>query len=178
MHFVFRCKSRRRRRWLLGKGKLDRLIRNALRSVIGREFAVPSAGNVQALRSSPGAYLSKYLRKGTGRNGAEAVLAKGWSVNLIPFHWWGWSRDALALVRRHTSVLPSVLVGWLSLHWPRFVAAGYCQAVIWQPEAEGAPAMVVGQWRGPGGLLAGVLELVRCLSDPYSVYDLHKCPVQ
>jgi hypothetical protein len=167
MHFVFRCKSRRRRPWLLGKGRLDRLIRAALRTVLGQEHSVASAGNVQALRSSPGAYLSKYLRKGAGRNGAEAVLAHGWTVNLVPFHWWGWSRSARRLVMDHTFEMPSRLVGWLSLRWRKLVAENCCQAVIWQPEDDRAPSMVVGQWRGPGGLLTGVLRLVEMDSASY-----------
>jgi hypothetical protein len=153
---------------LLGKGRLDRLIRAALRTVLGQDFPVESAGNVQALRSSPGAYLSKYLRKGSGRNGAAAVLANGWSENLVPFYWWGWSREARALVKAHTFEVPSRLVGWLSLRWPDLVRAGMTQAVIWQPEAEGAPSMVVGQWRGPGGLLAAVLQLVDLEEQAYT----------
>jgi hypothetical protein len=146
-HFVFRCKARRGRRWLLGKGQLDRLIRFAFRSVTGREHRFAAAGNVQALRKDPGCYLSSYLKKEASKNAALVLLANGYSHNLIPFHWWGMSESARRLVERNRFELPSVLVGWLSRQWPGLKGIGLLEAGIWQPEAEGAPSMVVGSWR-------------------------------
>jgi hypothetical protein len=175
MHFVFRCKARRGRRWLLGKGRLDKLIRSALKAVTGRVHSSHAAGNVQALRSTPGAYLSKYLRKGSGRNGAEAILAGGWSENLVPHQWWGWSRTALQMVRDHTSELPSQLVGWLSLLWPELQALGHLKAKIWQPDADGAPAIVVGRWRDFGQLEKTIGDLVEWVHCAYA--DRHTKPI-
>lgn len=151
-HFVFRCKARRGRRWLLGKGQLDRLIAAAFRTVAGVPLPARAAGNVQALRRDPGSYLSKYLRKGQGRTGADAVLACGWSLNLVPLRWWGCSRSALAFLRCYRFPLPSVAVGWLSKQWPSLDRIGAIQARLWQPEAEGAPTIVCGRWLGIGGL--------------------------
>lgn len=151
-HFVFRCKSRRGRRWLLGKGALDRIIRNAFRTVTGLALPAQSAGNVQALRKDPGSYLSKYLRKGREGNGAAAVLAHGWSVNLVPFHWWGCSRSARAFLETYRFPLPAVAVGWLSRQWPALDQIGRLSARVWQPEADGAPAIVCGRWHGIEGL--------------------------
>ena len=146
-HFVFRCKSRRGRSWLLGKGQLDRVIRNAMRTATGRNHRTAAAGNVQSIRSTPGRYLSSYLKKEASRNAALLLLANGYSENLVPHQWWGLSRSALALVDRHRFELPSVLVGWLSKQWPGLHGIGLLEAGIWQPEAEGAPSIVVGSWR-------------------------------
>lgn len=146
-HFVFRCKARRRRPWLLGKGKLDRVIKNAMKTATGRDHRTTAAGNVQSIRSTPGRYLSSYLKKEASRNAAKLLLANGYSQNLVPHQWWGLSRSALDLVNRHRFELPSVLVGWLSKQWPGLAGIGILEAGIWQPDAEGAPAMVVGSWR-------------------------------
>jgi hypothetical protein len=160
-HFVFRCKVRKGRPWLLGKGRLDRLIRFAMRTVTGQELRSNAAGNVQALRSDPGRYLSKYLRKGAQQGAGYVVMARGWSVNLVPRRWWGCSRSALALLVRYRFELPSYLVGALSVHWPQLVQIGKLKARIWQPDAPGAPAMVVGSWCSAGKLL----DVVRMLAE-------------
>lgn len=167
LHFVFRCKARRGTGWLLGKGRLDRLIRNAFRAVTGDAYPVVAAGNVQAIRRSAGAYLSKYLRKGGQANGADAVLRNGWTLNLVPHQWWGCSRCALAFLRAHLWTLPAIAVNWLSREWPALAAAGAIDARMWQPEAEGAPSIVCGRWRSLDRL-HGVLDHVLALAeDPY-----------
>lgn len=162
-HFVFRCKSRRGRPWLLGKGRLDRLIRNCMRAATGRNHRYKAAGNVQALRKDPGSYLSSYLKKTASTEAAETLLANGYGDNLIPGQWWGLSRSALALVEEYRFELPSVLVGWLSQSWPDLVRLGRLKARIWQPEAPGAPSMVCGGWRSIEQAVACVRLLVENL---------------
>jgi len=167
LHFVFRCKARRGTGWLLGKGRLDRLIRNAFRTVTGAAYPVTAAGNVQAIRRSAGAYLSKYLRKGGESNGADVVLRNGWSLNLVPHQWWGCSRCALAFLRAHCWSLPHIVANWLSREWPELAAAGVVDARIWQPEDDRAPAIVCGRWRSLERL-AGVLDHLLALAEaPY-----------
>lgn len=146
-HFVFRARVRRGMGWVLGKAQLDRLIRNALQTVTGEEWPVQSAGNVQKLRTDPGRYLSKYLRKGNRTTSADAILRGGWTLNSVPLQWWGWSKEAAAMVERYRFPIPSVLVGWLSKQWPLLRGIGALEAKVWQPPAEGAPAMVVGSFR-------------------------------
>lgn len=158
-HFVFRCKARRGRGWLLGKGRLDRLIRSAFRTVTGLDMPATAAGNVQALRRDPGRYLSKYLRKGQGRSGADAILANGWSLNLVPLRWWGCSTSARAFCDQFRFPLPSFAVGWLSRQWPLLAGIGLLEARIWQPEADGAPAIVCGRWLGIDGLTRALVHL-------------------
>lgn len=151
-HFVFRCKARRGRRWLLGKGALDRLIAGAFRTVAGLKIPAKAAGNVQALRKDPGSYLSSYLKKEASRNAAATVLANGWSLNLVPLRWWGCSRSALAFLRCYRFPLPSRAVGWLSRQWPSLAAIGALDARLWEPPSEGAPTIVCGRWKGIEGL--------------------------
>lgn len=146
-HFVFRCKSRRGRSWLLGKGRLDRVIRNAMRTATGRDHRTTAAGNVQSLRSTPGRYLSSYLKKEASKNAAYLLIANGHTENLIPHQWWGMSRSALELVARYRFEIPSLLVGWLSRQWPGLAGIGLLNARVWTPENKGAPSMVVGSWR-------------------------------
>jgi len=152
LHFVFRSKAQRASKWLLGKGALDRLIKNSFRTVTGTAYPADYAGNVQALRKDPGSYLSKYLRKGDGLNGADVVLRGGWSINLVPRRWWGCSRAARAWVNEYTFTLPDRLVAQLSLRWRRLVGAGLLEASIWEPDQAGAPAVVVGSFGDPGHL--------------------------
>jgi hypothetical protein len=166
-HFVFRCKARRGRGWLLGKGRLDRLIRQAIRTTTGQEVSTTAAGNVQALRSDPGRYLSKYLRKGATGTAADAVLANGWSLNLVPYRWWGCSKSALELLNRYRFELPSYVVGWLSNQWPLLASMGRIKAKVWQPEAPGAPAIVVGSWLTIEKLLETVEHLVALAERAY-----------
>ena len=147
-HFVFRCRSRPGRPWLLSKAQLDQLIRAAIRTVTGVEVPVQSAGNVQKLRSTPGAYLSKYLRKGVRCSAPAVVLRNGWSENMIPRQWWGWSKETRAWVETYRFELPAVLVCFLSRQWRGLAAIGRIRASIWTPPDERAPQCVVGRWNG------------------------------
>jgi hypothetical protein len=150
-HFVFRCKARRGRGWLLGKGRLDRIISAAFRTVAGVAMPAKAAGNVQALRKDPGSYLSSYLKKEASRNAAAVVLANGWSLNLVPLRWWGCSYSARAFLNQYRFPLPSVAVGWLSKQWPQLAAVGALDARLWTPEADGAPTIVCGRFLGISG---------------------------
>lgn len=167
LHFVFRCKARRGTGWLLGKGRLDRLIRNAFRTVTGTAYPVVAAGNVQAIRRSAGAYLAKYLRKTGETNSADAVLRNGWTLNLVPHQWWGCSRCALAFLRAHCWELPRIAVNWLSREWPALAAAGAIDCRLWQPEDDGAPAIVCGRWRSLERLVGVLDHLLSLVETPY-----------
>lgn len=152
IHFVFRCRSRMGRPWLLSKGGLDGLIRNAFRGVTGITHRTLAAGNVQALRKDAGRYLSKYLAKGLKNNAARVLVELGWSLNLVPHQWWGISTTGRALVAEFTFEIPGVFVGWLSREWPGMAAAGVLRARVWAPPAAGAPSCVVGSWPSPEAL--------------------------
>lgn len=146
LHVVFRCRSRMGRPWLLSTVGLDRLIASALEHVIGEQFKVLSAGNVQCLRKDAGRYLSKYLTKSKEENSACVCLAAGWSINILPRQWWGISTTGRALVDEYTFPIPESLVGWLSKMWPQLATSSVLDAKIWRPPAEGAPQVVVGSW--------------------------------
>ena len=151
-HFVYRCRARRGRPWLLTIQQLDTLIAAAMEAVTGEAFDVTRAGNAAVLKRDPGAYLSKYLRKGALEGAAAAVLRAGYSANMLPGQWWGVAECSRQLVLSLTFELPSVLVGWLSLQWPRLVGVGALTAGIYQPPVEGAPAVITGRWHGISGL--------------------------
>ncbi len=159
LHFVFRSKARRGRPWLLRKGALDRLIRNCLRVVTGATHRVAAAGNVQALRTNPGRYLSKYLRKGHRQGAGAYVMAQGYSANMVPRQWWGASPESMRWLWCHTVDLPERLVGWLSSQWPLLDGMGLLSARIWEPEADGAPSIVVGQFASPAAMARVVQHL-------------------
>lgn len=159
LHVVFRSKGASGRRWLLSKGRLDQIIRQALYSVVGERFRCRSAGNVQTLRSNPGSYLSSYLKKGRQRPGAEVIFAAGYSLNMVPKQWWGRSAEALEWTRSHTTTLPRRLVGWLSKMWPKLVEAGDIAAQLVELPGENAPTVVCGRFRGAGGLFRTIEAL-------------------
>jgi hypothetical protein len=146
---------------LLGKGRLDRLIRNTFRSVTGRQHRYTASGNVQTIKKSPGRYLSSYLKKEASRNAAAVLFSSGYSLNLVPRQWWGMSRSALALVESHRFELPAVLVGVLSCQWKKLAGIGRLKARLWTPEAEGAPSMVVGRWESVADARACVGHLAQ-----------------
>jgi hypothetical protein len=171
-HFVFRCKRTRWGRWLLTTDQLDALIENAFCTVTGKRYTAEAAGNVGSIRKSPGHYLSSYLKKGVGETAAHTILLNGWSFDLIPHRWWGASRSALALVRSLTWELPWIVVNMLSREWPGLAAAGVIDARIWQPDSDGAPAIVCGRWRSLERL-AGVLDVLLGMYEaPYPVCAL------
>jgi hypothetical protein len=147
IHFVFRCRSRMGRPWLLSTQALDRLIQGAISVAAGIFVPVPAAGNVAAIRADPGRYLSSYLKKGVGGTAAETVLLGGWSVNLVPSQWWGLSVSARHFLARYSFEIPGGLVGWLSLMWPGLRGAGLIDGMIWQAPGRGAPSVVCGGWR-------------------------------
>lgn len=162
LHVVFRSKARSGRSWLLSRNRLDNIIRNALHAVTGRRFRCKAAGNVQTLRKDPGCYLSSYLKKGRKRPGAEAIMAAGYSQNMVPKQWWGCSAEARAWIREHTFPIPGRWVGWLSLHWPELAAGGMIAAALVELPGEGAPTVVCGRFRGVSGLRRVFEEVGLC----------------
>lgn len=165
LHFVFRCRSRMGRPWLLSTGRLDRVISQAIGSTIGLRLDCNRAGNVQALRKDPGSYLSKYLRKGRQDDPARHRLSGPWSPNLYPATWWGMSVSARIFLESFMIEIPGVFVGWLSSLWPQLQAAGLMKARIWRPPAEGAPQIVVGGWGDPQKFRDVMMFLAQCAED-------------
>jgi hypothetical protein len=161
LHVVFRSKGASGRRWLMSRNRLDSIIRQALFSVLGRRIDCKAAGNVQTLRKDPGSYLSGYLKKGRARPGSEVIYRAGYSLSMVPKSWWGRSDEARAWVLSHVSELPRLLVAYLSTEWPRLMAEGHLVAKVIELEGEWAPSVVVGRWRGLGGLLRAIEELQR-----------------
>jgi len=82
---VFKGRNRRGEQWRLTKEALDLVIEAALRSAGARSFRAGNCGNVQPVKKSVRAYLSKYMTKGSG----EVSRWKGnRAESLIPRQWW------------------------------------------------------------------------------------------
>lgn len=166
IHLIFRSKLRRGRTWLLGRGGLDKLISNSLRSVTGRTFHCGRAGRVETIRSSMGRYLSKYLKKGARQAASDVVLRCGYSLNLVPLQWWGSSREAKAWLTRYVFELPAFVSGRLASGLWGLVAAGWCDAGVWAPpipdgaRGPGPPLIVVGRWRSGQAMVAALRALL------------------
>jgi hypothetical protein len=117
---------------------------------------------VQTLRKDPGCYLGGYLKKGRQRPGTGAIMAGGYSMNMVPRQWWGRSAEALAWVRDHTFDVPGRWSAWLSVHWPQLQSAGMIAAALVELPGEGSPTVVCGRFRGAGGLDRCMSELRDC----------------
>ena len=80
-----------------------------------------SAGNVQQVKRSVRAYLSKYMTKGSGDTerwrGTEAE-------NLLPRQWWFWSRPLRDFVMAHVFPIAFSFLAWVHRHRREIEEAG------------------------------------------------------
>lgn len=122
LHVVFQGRAHRRASWLISPGELDGFIAAALKQT-GFDVNGPliSAGNVQRVKRSVRAYLSKYMTKGS----SDARLWEGglWQ-NLIPRQWWCWSQACRQLVESCTTDLPTGFLAWVWRHRQQLLEAG------------------------------------------------------
>jgi hypothetical protein len=167
IHVVYVARWNRWKAWAVGKADLDRLVRQSLAVVTGQSFREVAASNVQRVKRSPGRYLGKYVSKATEGNAAEVVLAGGYGPNLIPHQWWGWSAALRDLVACHTFELPGCFVNWLSRQWPGLAQLGRLEARLFQPDAIGAPCVVVGSWHSVRALVEVVEHLDALMRQTY-----------
>lgn len=72
-----------------------------------------TAGNVQQVRKSVRAYLSKYMTK--GGNDTSPHLGGEWET-LLPRQWWFWSRPLRAWVLQHVFPIAFPLLQWVHLY--------------------------------------------------------------
>lgn len=117
LHLVFQGRKSRGTGWVLSPADLDGVIRVALATAgvqapdgIDAESWLATAGNVQPVRKSVRAYLSKYMTKGSGDTerwrGTEAE-------NLLPRQWWMWSRPMRDFVLAHVLPIAFGFLAWV-----------------------------------------------------------------
>lgn len=112
-HIVFQGRKDRRSPWALSRAQLDGVIGAALATAGVRGPDLRSAGNVQKVRRSVRAYLSKYMTKGSG----DCAPWKGTKHEaLIPHQWWFWSRPLRAWVMKHVFPVVFEFLAWVHEH--------------------------------------------------------------
>ncbi len=117
LHVVFQGRKSRGAHWALSPGDLDGVIAAGLATAgvalpagIDGEAFLKSAGNVQQVRKSVQAYLSKYMTKG-GNDTAPHV--GGSAENLLPRQWWFWTRALRSWVLEHVFPVAFPFLCWV-----------------------------------------------------------------
>jgi hypothetical protein len=80
---------------------------------IDEETFLASAGNVQQVKKSVRAYLSKYMTK--GGNDTAPHVGGPWEA-LLPRQWWFWSRPLRDWVLQHILPVAFPFLCWVHLH--------------------------------------------------------------
>ena len=112
-HIVFQGRKNRGSSWALSPSQLDGVIAAALASAGVPGLGLQSAGNVQQVKRSVRAYLSKYMTKGSG----DCARWVGSShEDLIPRQWWFWTRRLRAWVINHILPLAFPFLAWVHAH--------------------------------------------------------------
>jgi len=161
LHFVFRARWHSGAQWFLSRRRLDGLIANALAALLGHQVEVGSAGNVQRVKRGLGRYLSKYLGKAAGTSQVDLIFRGGYGLGMVPVRWWGCCDQCRLLLMRYTFPLPNILANLLSLRRAELQEGGWIRSRIYEPPGDGAPTVVVGEWRGGQSLR----EALKALAD-------------
>lgn len=120
-HVVFQGRKHRSSSWALGREQLDGVIAAALQSAGVALPDLRSAGNVQQVKRSVRAYLSKYMTKGSG----DCARWVGSShENLIPHQWWFWTRSLRAWTLEHVLPVAFPFLAWVHEHREQLEALG------------------------------------------------------
>ena len=117
LHVVFQGRRSPTAHWALSPSDLDGVIQAALTTagvpvpdgIEGQSF-LKSAGNVQQVKRSVRAYLSKYMTKGSG----DTERWRGTETeNLLPRQWWFWSRPLRDFVVAHVFQISFDFLAWV-----------------------------------------------------------------
>ena len=120
-HIVFQGRKDRGSRWALSRAQLDGVIAAALATAGVRAPDLRSAGNVQQVKRSVRAYLSKYMTKGSG----DCARWVGSShENLIPHQWWFWTAALRAWVLQHIFPIAFPFLAWVHSYRQELEAQG------------------------------------------------------
>lgn len=113
-HVVFQGRRNRGSSWALKPEQLDGVILSALATAGVSVSDLQTAGNVQQVKRSVRAYLSKYMTKGSG----DVAPWRGDASheNLIPHRWWFWSRPLRAWVIEHIFPIAFSFLAWVHEH--------------------------------------------------------------
>lgn len=153
LHLVFQGRKSRGSHWALNPADLDEVIRAALATAgvqapaeIGAEVWLAQAGNVQQVRKSVRAYLSKYMTKG-GNDVAPFVGSE--SEALLPRQWWFWSRPLRSWVLEHVLPIAFPFLLWVHFHREELQQLGLIRVRILDLPDPRAPLTIEVNWLSP-----------------------------
>lgn len=162
LHVVFQGRRHSRAAWALSPEVLDAMIKSAVREAgLTEDVSFESAGNVQQVKKSVKAYLSKYMTKGSGD--VARWVGGDWE-ELIPRQWWHWSDAMRELVKSCTPQLPTGFVAWVWKHraWLLERGALYLQQC---KVPAGAPATYRAHWGNAAKLALLLAEWQEWVDD-------------
>jgi hypothetical protein len=142
-HIVFQGRRNRQTPWALSREQLDGVILAALASAGVRGPDLRSAGNVQRVKRSVRAYLSKYMTKGSGDC---AAWVGGPHEALIPRQWWFWTRRLRAWVLRHVLPVAFPFLAWVHEHRQQLEALGLARWRLLELSDPRAPVTFEVNW--------------------------------
>jgi hypothetical protein len=132
----------------------------------GQSF-LKSAGNVQQVKKSVRAYLSKYMTK--GGNDVTPHLGGEWE-SLLPRQWWFWSRPLRDWVLQHVFPIAFPLLCWVHLHREELQELGLIRVRILDLPDPRAPMTFEVNWLQP----EYCAEVVRIWQDDEWDADWHR----
>jgi hypothetical protein len=148
-HIVFQGRRTRGSGWALSREQLDGVIAAALASAGVHASDLRSAGNVQQVKRSVRAYLSKYMTKGSG----DCARWVGSShENLIPHQWWFWTRRLRAWVLEHVLPMAFPFLAWIHEYREQIAALGLAQYRVIELSDPRAPMTFEVNWMEPANV--------------------------
>jgi len=144
-HIVFQGRKNRGSRWALSRELLDGVIAAALASAGVRAPDLRSAGNVQQVKRSVRAYLSKYMTKGCGDCAAWVGSSH---ENLIPHQWWFWTAPLRAWVLQHIFPIAFPFLAWVHEHRQQLEPLGLARFRRLELSDPAAPITYEVNWLG------------------------------
>lgn len=144
-HIVFQGRRDRGSCWALSRERLDGVIAAALATAGVNVPDLRSAGNVQGVRRSVRAYLSKYMTKGSGDCAAWVGTAH---ENLIPHQWWFWTGQLRAWVVAHIFPIAFPFLAWVHEHRQGLEARGLVRFRRLELSDPAAPITYEANWLG------------------------------
>ena len=156
LHVVFQGRKSRGSHWALSPADLDGVILAALTTAgvtvpagIDGEAFLKSAGNVQQVRKSVQAYLSKYMTKG-GNDTAPHV--GGSAENLLPRQWWFWTRALRSWVLEHVFPMAFPFLYWVHANREELQELGLIRLRVLDLPDPRAPLTYEVNWLSPNHL--------------------------
>lgn len=145
-HVVFQGRRDRQSPWALSREQLDGVIAAALATAGVPVPDLRCAGNVQQVKKSVRAYLSKYMTKGSGDC---AQWVGGDHEALIPHQWWFWTKRLRAWVLEHVFPIAFQFLAWVHEHREQLKAMGMARFRVLELSDPRAPTTYEVDWVDP-----------------------------